>query len=183
MDRPVRLTTERLLLRLFTMDDVGDVLEYSKDPEWARYQKNIPPHPFSRKDASALVAMFSAPSNWESHQTFAIVFGGKVIGEITLNQRVEDRNNKRSELVYSLSRQHWGKGLMTEAGQAVVNWAFQTYSFNRMFTTCDPRNVGSCRVLEKLGMSREGLLRNHVIWQGEVRDVMYYGILRAGWKA
>ena len=64
MDRPVRLTTERLLLRLFTMDDVGDVLEYSKDPEWARYQKNIPPHPFSRKDASALVAMFSAPSNW-----------------------------------------------------------------------------------------------------------------------
>ena len=111
------------------------------------------------------------------------MFGGKVIGEITLNQRVEDRNNKRSELVYSLSRQHWGKGLMTEAGQAVVNWAFQTYSFNRMFTTCDPRNVGSCRVLEKLGMSREGLLRNHVIWQGEVRDVMYYGILRAGWKA
>ncbi len=185
-DRPSKLTTERLLLRPFTLDDVDDVLEYTNDPEWARYQVNIPPVPYSRKDAEALVDMFSDSSNW-THigilRIFAIVLEGKVIGEIGINQREEDRKNERIEIVYSLSRQHWGKGLMTEAALAVMNWAFQTCSFNRMYAYCDPRNVGSRRVLEKLGMKREGQLRSHLKWNGEFRDQLYYGILRAEWKA
>ena len=185
MDRPVILTTERLLLRPFTLDDVGDVLEYTNDPEWARYQVNIPPLPYTRKDTEALVAMFSNPAQWVKIgmlQMFAIVFDGKVIGNICLNQRDEDRKNERVELAYSLSRQHWGKGLMTEAARAVMNLAFQTYSFNRMFAYCDPRNVRSRRVLEKLGMKREGQLRSHLKWNGEFRDQAYYGILRSEWK-
>jgi len=197
MNRPIKLTTERLLLRPFTLDDVGDVLEYNNDPEWARYQVNIPPHPFTRKDAETLVAMFSNPSSWEiGHpglpssgsgagllQIFAIVLEDKVIGEICLSQRDEDCQNERAELAYSLSRRHWGKGLISEAARAVINWAFQTYSFNRMFATCDPRNIRSCRVLEKLGMKREGQLRSHLKWNGELRDQLYYGILRDEWKA
>ncbi len=179
-ERPV-IETERLKLRPFTVNDVGDLLEYTNDPEWARYQVNIPPHPYTRKDAEALVAMFSDPSNWETLQIFAIVLEGRVIGEICLNQRDEDRQNERAELVYSLSRQHWGKGLMTEAAWALINWAFQTYSFNRMFATCDPRNIRSIRVMEKLGMSQEGILRNHLKWNGELRDVMYFSILRHEW--
>ena len=185
MYRPVELRTERLLLRPFTLDDVGDVLEYTNDPEWARYQVNIPLLPYSRKDAETLVAMFSDPAKWVKIgmlQMFAIEFERKVIGEIHLNQRDEDRQNERVELVYSLSRQHWGKGLMTEAARAVMNWAFNTYSFNRMFACCDPRNIGSRRVLEKLGMKREGQLRSHLKWNDEFRDQQYYGILRAEWK-
>jgi ribosomal-protein-alanine N-acetyltransferase len=183
MDRPIKLTTERLLLRPFTMDDVEDVLEYTNDPVWARYQINIPPVPYTRKDAETLVAMFSDPPKWEGIlQIFAITLKGKVIGEIVLNQRDEDRKNEQTELAYSLSRQHWGKGLMTEAARAVMNWAFQTYSFNRMYAYCDPRNIGSWRVLEKLGMKREGQLRSHLKWNGEFRDQLYYGILHAEWK-
>ena len=196
MDRPIKLTTERLLLRLFTMDDVEDVLGYINDPEWAEYQVNIPPVPYTRKDAETLVTMFSDPSYWETGhpelpstangagllQIFAVVFEGKVIGEIALNQRDEDRRNERVELAYSLARKHWGKGLMTEAARAVMNWAFQTYSFNRMFAWCDPRNIGSWRVLEKLGMKREGQLRSHLKWNNEFRDQLYHGILRAEWE-
>jgi RimJ/RimL family protein N-acetyltransferase len=186
MDRPVELTTERLLLRPFALDDVDDVLEYTNDSEWARYQVNILPVPLSRKDAKALVAMFSDPAKWVKIgllQMFAIVLEGKVIGEIALNQRDDDRQNERIELAYSLSRQHWGKGLMTEAARAVMNWAFQTYNFNRMYAYCDPRNIGSWKVLEKLGMKREGQLRSHLKWNNEFRDQLYYGILRAEWKA
>ncbi|MFC1957403.1 GNAT family N-acetyltransferase [Chloroflexota bacterium] len=72
---------------------------------------------------------------------------------------------------------------MTEAARAVMNWAFQTYSFNRMFAYCDPRNVGSRRVLEKLGMEREGQLRSHLKWNGEFRDQLYYGILLTEWES
>jgi len=197
MDRPVELTTDRLLLRPFTMDDVDDVLEYINDLEWAEYQVNIQSVPYTRKDVETLVAMFSDPSYWETGhpelpstgngagllQIFAVVFEGKVIGEVALNQRGEDRPNERAELAYSLSRQHWGKGLMTEAARVVMNWAFQTYSFNRIYAWCDPRNIGSWRVLEKLGMKREGQLRSHLKWNDEFRDQLYYGILRAEWKA
>lgn len=183
---PVELRTERLLFRPFTLDDVEDLLEYTQDPEWARFQNNIPPVPYSREDAEKIVTMFSNSSVWEKVgilQIFTIVFDNKVIGEIGVNQREEDRKNERTELVYSLSRQYWGKGLMTEAARAVMNWAFQTYSFNRMYAYCDPRNIGSRRVLEKIGMKQEGLLRGHLVWNGEVRDAMYYGILRSEWNA
>jgi len=76
----------------------------------------------------------------------------------------------------------WGKGLTPEAAHAVIKWAFQTYDLNKIYSTCDPRNERSLRVLEKLGMKQEGLLRSHINWQGEVRDVAYYGILRDEWE-
>lgn len=177
------------------MDDVGDVLEYINDTDWAEYQINIPSTRYTREDVETLVAMFSNPLFWETGhpklppngngagllQIFAIVLDERVIGEIALNQRGEDRPNERIELAYTLSSNYWNKGLMTEAAQAVMNWAFQTYSFNRLYAWCDPRNAGSWRVLEKLGMKREGQLRSHLKWNDEFRDQLYYGILREEW--
>ncbi len=193
---PVELKTERLLLRSFTMDDVDDVLEYVNDTEWAEYQVNIQQVPYTRQDVETLVEMFSEPSYWETGhpglppfsngagllQILAIVFGGRVIGEIALNQREDDLRNDRVELAYTLSRRHWNKGLTTEAARAVMNWAFQTYSFNRLYAWCDPRNTGSWRVMEKLGMKHEGQLRSHLKEGGEFRDQLYYGILRDEWE-
>jgi ribosomal-protein-alanine N-acetyltransferase len=190
------LRTPRLLLRHFSSKDVEDLMEYSADPEWARYQCNILPHPYSRRDAETLTAMFSDPASWErGHaglpscasgagllQVFAVVFESKVVADVVLNQRADDLQNERCELAYSLSRRYWGKGLITEASRAALGWAFPTFSLNRVFATCDPRNVGSWRVLEKLGMRREGHLRNHIVWQGEARDLLYYGVLRSEWK-
>lgn len=182
---PVELRTERLLLRPFIMADVDDVLDYTNDPEWSRYQVNIPPVPCSRSDVESLVSMFSDPAKWVDIgilRIFAINFKGRVIGEIALNQRDDDRRNERVEIAYTLARRHWNKGLMTEAARAAVDWAFLTYSFNRMYAYCDPRNVGSWRVLEKLGMKREGQLRSHIKWNGEFRDQLYYGMLREEWN-
>jgi RimJ/RimL family protein N-acetyltransferase len=109
----------------------------------------------------------------------AIVCNGKVIGQVYLNL---DPQNVRAELGYSLSRKHWGKGLATEAAHAVMNWGFQTYGLNKVYATCDPRNERSRRVLRKLGMTEEGLLRQHLKWQGEFRDALHYGILRSEWE-
>ena len=183
MSERVELKTNRLLLRPFTMRDVEDVFEYTQDHEWARYQVNIPPVPLSREAAEKLVNMFSNPPDSQGIlQIFAVVLDGKVVGEICLNQHEEDRRNDRFELTYTLSRQHWGKGLTTEGTRAVMNWAFKTHtSFNRMYAWCDPRNTGSWRVMEKLGMHKEGLLQQHLKWNGEYRDVLYYGILRSEW--
>lgn len=184
MNRLIELRTERLLLRRYKPDDMDDLIEYANSPGWERYLVNVP-YPYTRQVAEKFLTMFMDVAKWEQEgilANFAIVLERKVIGEVYLNQRAYDRENERAEIGYSLSSLHWGKGLMTEAARAVVNWAFQTYSFNRMFATCDPRNVGSWRVLEKLGMKREGQLRSHLKWNGEFRDQLYYGILRAEWE-
>ena len=194
-EKAVELKTERLLLRPFLMDDVDDVLEYVNDREWAEYQVNIQPAN-TRKDIETLVEMFAGPEYWENGHPglppsgngagllmiFAVVFDGSVIGEIALNQRGEDRPNDRIEIAYSLSRRYWNKGLMTEGARAVLDRAFCTYDFHRMYAWCDPGNTGSRRVLEKLGMKREGLLRHHIKWEGEFRDQLFFGLLRSEWE-
>ena len=173
MVKPIEIKTERLLLRPFRMSDVDDWLEITADHEWARYQINIPPVPLSRTQAEELTAMFSDTAAWEKIgllQIFAIVLDGKVIGEIALNRREDDRPNERVEIAYSLVRRYWNRGIMTEAARSVMDWAFQTYSFNRLYAWCDPRNTGSWRVTEKPGMQRESLLRRHNKWDGRHPD-------------
>ena len=176
---PPIIKTERLILRPFTISDVNDVFEYASDPEWGEYLVNVP-QPFAFEDAEKFVVRFSNTTSWEKIPMFAIVFNDKVIGEIYLNDL--DLQNKQAELGYSLSHIYWGKGLTQEAARAVIDWAFQTYNLNKIYAILDPRNERSLRVLEKLGMVQEGLLRNHKIWQDEVRDVSYYGILRGELK-
>ncbi len=165
MDKAVELTTNRLSLRPLNLYDIDDIYEYTNDPEWARYQVNIPSVPFSRNTVEELVTMFSNPPDSQGIlQMFAIVYDGKVIGEICLNQHDEYLCSDRCEIIYALSRIFWGKGLMTEAVKAVMNWAFSTHqNLHRMYACCNPKNIGSQRVLEKLGLSGRvnyGITRN-----------------------
>jgi len=179
MGVPVEVRTVRLLLRPFRLNDASDVFEYASDPEWARYLVNIP-QPFTMRDAEEFVARFSDLASWDTFPMFAITLETKVIGEIYLNTL--DLLHERAELGYSLSRDHWGKGLTPEAAHAVMDWAFQKHNLNKIYSTCDPRNERSRRVLEKIGMVQEGLLRSQIKWHSEFRDVVYYGVLRHEWK-
>jgi ribosomal-protein-alanine N-acetyltransferase len=197
MNTTPELKTSRLLLRQFTPDDVDDVLEYVNDQEWAQFQVNIQPAPYTREDIETLVDMFSHPSYWETGHPglppmgtgagllmiFAVVLDGHVIGEIALNRREQDLPNDRVEIAYTLSRKYWNRALTTEAARAAMDWVFQNYDINRLYAWCDPRNTGSWRVMEKLGMKREGLLRSHLKEDGEFRDQLFYGILRSEWEA
>jgi [ribosomal protein S5]-alanine N-acetyltransferase len=185
MDKTAELKTERLVLRPFRMSDIDDVLEYTQDPEWGRYQSGIPPVPLSRESAEKLMAMFTDPGKWAALgiiRIFAITLNGKAIGEMGLNQREEERENELAEIIYTLSHKFWNKGYVTEAALSAMDWLFQNYRINKLYAYCDPRNTGSWRVMEKLGMKREGQLRSHMKWNGEYRDKLYYGILRDEWQ-
>jgi [ribosomal protein S5]-alanine N-acetyltransferase len=185
MEKPVELKTERLLLRPFRMTDVDDVIAYTQDPEWARYQTGIPPTPFSHESAEKLLEMFCSPEKCKAMgilQVFAITLNGKVIGELGLNQRTEEQAANMAEIIYTLWSRYWNKGYTTEAAQAAMDWVFSNHSINKLYAYCDPRNTGSWRVMEKLRMKREGQLRQHALWNGEYRDKLYYGILRDEWE-
>jgi RimJ/RimL family protein N-acetyltransferase len=179
MHETIELKTARLLLRPFQIRDADDVFEYAGDAEWAKYQVNIP-QPFTRNEAEKFVTFFSNPKQWAEVAMFAMVLQNKVIGQVYLTQL--DLINERAEIGYMLSRSLWGQGLATEAAQALLDWSFLNLNLNKIFATCDIRNTGSWRVMEKLGMSREGLLRSQFKWQGEFKDEYYYGILRKEWE-
>ena len=176
MTGPVRLTTARLLLRPFETADADAVFDYASDAEWARYLENVP-QPFTRSDAEQRVARNMGES-WETHPTWAIVLDGVVVGDIVL---MIDLRNEIGELGYELSRQHWGKGLVVEAAEAVIDWGFRERGLAKVFAQCDLRNTRSLRVMEKLGMTREGVLRSNSKVHGQRVDDVFYGLLRHEW--
>ena len=102
-------------------------------------------------------------SSWETKPKFAIVLGGKGVGSIGVTV---DQKNEIASVGYRIAREHWGKGLMPEAAKAVIGWAFREYGLAKVYTWTDSTNTQSQRVMEKLGMTREGVLRSH----GKGRD-------------
>lgn len=84
-------------------------------------------------------------------------------------------------LGYVLARSEWGKGFCTEAAQALVDRAFNEWGVYRVWAYCDVDNPASARVMEKVGMTREGILRRFALHPNvspEPRDVLVYAKVR-----
>jgi ribosomal-protein-alanine N-acetyltransferase len=82
---------------------------------------------------------------------------------------------------YVLQRESWGRGFATEAATAIVSWAFTLPQVYRVWATCDAENLASARVLEKAGLSREGVLRRYAVRPQigpEPRDAWVYAKVR-----
>lgn len=89
---------------------------------------------------------------------------------------------RSAKLGYCLDDAAWGQGLATEATGAVLHWAFATQDLNRVEADVDTRNTASARVLEKLGFTLEGTLREDCIVDGEISDSWVFGLLRREWR-
>ena len=98
--------------------------------------------------------------------------------------RIEIRSaaNGSGDLGYVLDRRHWGHGYTTEATRALVAFGFGHLALHRIWATCDVDNHASARVLEKLGMRREGRPRQSVRRRGEWRDSYLYATLQPEWR-
>ena len=175
MIEPVRIRTERLILRPFELSDVDDVLAYASDPEWSRFL--TAPNPYTSEHARDYVDQ-NISADWEKEAVFAIEYAGKVIGSVGL--RINSPNS-RAELGYAIARTHWNRGLMSEAVQGLVEWGFDHLGLAKISSFADVENIASWRVMEKIGMTREGTLRSHGVIRGVRQDYHYYGILRCEW--
>jgi ribosomal-protein-alanine N-acetyltransferase len=175
---PETIETERLGLRPVTLEDVEDILTFATDVEWAHY---LPvPQPYTRRDAEEFVAS-QILLDREQTASWGIVLDGAVIGGINLRM---DSENHACELGYSVAREYWGQGFATEAARAVIDAAFESLpDLNKVRAMADLRNVASQRVMEKVGMTREGILRQNRLFRGEHVDEVWYGLLRSEWEA
>lgn len=178
MAQSVVLQTARLSLRPYQFGDVEAILAYACDPSWSRFLPLVP-EPYTRSDAERFVAE-SVLVDFETHPRWAIVHDDAVSGGVDL--RV-DHGRNLAELGYSLAPWLWGQGLTVEAAGAVINWAFLAFGLAKIAARADWRNRQSWRVMEKLGMQREGILRSVRIHRGERFDEVWYGLLRGEWEA
>jgi [ribosomal protein S5]-alanine N-acetyltransferase len=180
MNRWFPLQTERLLLREIRAEDETDVHDYASDPEVARLMIWGP----NTREATRefLTRALAAQLQWPRPNVgLAIELRSerRLIGSIEL--RISDEANRTADFGYVLNRKYWGHGYMTEAARAVLNVAFNELQLHRVWATCHVRNRASLRVMEKLGMRREGLFLKNAMEKGEWRDTYLYAILAEEW--
>lgn len=173
---PECIQTARCLLRPFRPADADDVHAYRSDLEVVRYLQVA--QPFRRDDADVFVAT-QVLSDWHERCVWAMEQDGRVVGGVSLRSA---RGKRRAEVGYELARWLWGRGLMTEAVSAVIDEAFLRLPLIKITATATAANARSIRLLEKLGMQREAMLRQHWVHRGRVLDEVRYGILRDEWQ-
>ncbi len=151
---PERIVTKRLILRRPKPEDGPAKYENSRDPAVNRYM-GWTPHA-TLQDAIYHVERTAA--RWVNGEEYSWVITEKpsdvAIGSIACHPQ-----EHAVELGYVLAKNQWGKGYATEAAKAVFEWVVAQQDVFRVWANCDIENVASMRVLEKLGMSREGVLR------------------------
>jgi ribosomal-protein-alanine N-acetyltransferase len=170
------LHTDRLRLRPFTSADAdalfalhsnAHVLRYWDSPPWTE-----------RARAERFVATCRGLAEEGSGARLAIdrISDGVFVGWCSLTRW--NPAFRSASLGYCLDDAAWGRGYATEAGRAVLQWAFDTLDLNRVQAETDTRNTASAHVLEKLGFVREGTLREDCVVDGVVSDSWVYGLLR-----
>ncbi|MBP3078357.1 acetyltransferase [Streptomyces sp. 604F] len=107
--------------------------------------------------------------------------GNAVVGMGVLH--VRSHTQRQGEVSYVVHPRVWGQGIGTEIGRSLISLGFDRWGLHRIHATCDPRNRGSSRVLEKLGMTYEGHHR-HTAWiRDGWRDSLVFSILEEEWRA
>ena len=177
MRPPETFATERLLLRVPRPADAPAVFEgYAQDAEVVRYLV-WRPHRSLRETEQFLE---TCAANWASGDYFpwavTLKDGGELIGMIGLHP-----HEFKPSVGYALARRFWGRGFAAEALRPVVAWALAQPGIFRVWALCDVENRASARVLEKAGMTREGLLRRctmHPNASDEPRDCYCYSVVK-----
>ena len=133
---------------------------------------------FSKRDAEAVIARHLLADKSE-RQVWAITLEDTPVGAVSINFA---KQNKVSELGYSVKKSLWGQGIAREAALSVVNASFEAYSqLQRIQANIHPGNEGSIRVALAIGMEYEGTLKSYAFVNGEVADEAIYAITRKLW--
>ena len=174
---PESFATSRLLLRRSRDSDAAALFAYGSDPEVARYADW--PQLASLDDAQRAVER--AAGRWASGEEYAwrltVPPDDTPVGGVACSL-----DGHRAELGFLVHRRLWGRGYATAAAQAVFRWIASLPHVHRIQATCDIENSASARVLEKLGMRRECVLRRWAVRPNlpgkPVRDALLFAWVR-----
>ena len=180
MTQQPTITTARLILRPFYISDATRIKQLAGNRAIADTTLNIP-HPYEDGMAEQWISTHQSKLEAGESVQFAITLrhSETLIGALGIEMVAR---YDRAEIGYWIGRPYWSKGYCTEAGHAVLRYGFQALNLNRIHAAHFKRNPASGRVMEKLGMVREGIARQHIKKWEMYEDLVQYGIIKADWE-
>lgn len=176
----MELHTPRLILREFRASDFDALWEYQSHPETHRFERDIP----SKEEVDRFLRNVQ---DWARQQPrtryiFSVTVkpDDRVIGHLHLSSQNSEINEW--ETGWAIHYNLWGKGYASEAACAVLDFAFGELGVHRVVAFCNVHNTASARVMQKIGMQQDGLLRGTRWWNGDWCDEYVYGILERDWE-
>lgn len=175
------IVTERLILRRFTENDAENMFHnWANDPEVTKYLR-WPPHSDVEVSRKLIRQWISEYVNLDKYEwAIALKENNAVIGSIGIFGVSEV--DESAEIGYCIGRAWWAKGIMTEALKAVIVFGMEQVGFNRLEADHSIHNPASGRVMQKAGMTFEGIARQKYKCTLGFQDCKLYSILKDEYK-
>jgi len=176
------LIGDRIVLRRFRPGDLTAFVAYRSDPDVARYQSWDAPYSRAGGERMITALLGRHPDTAGEWFQFAMVLRatGGFIGDCAAGIPADDP--RRAEIGFTLATPYQGHGYATEAARMLLGYLFDGRGKHRVTACCDPRNTASARVLGRLGMRREGHLRESTWAKGEWTDDLLFAMLDHEWR-
>lgn len=171
-----QLETGRLLIRRLRMDDAAAMLDMLSDPETVQYWGRPVMTELQQAEQYTRENLRWMEDGHCLYWAIEEKASGQMIGTCTLFKL--DIDNRRGEIGYLLNRAYWHRGLMSEALQSVIDYAFRDLQLHRLEADTDPENAASIRLLENFGFQREGLFRDRWRVHGRWCDSLMMGLVQ-----
>ncbi len=152
------ITTSRLLIRPFQEQDYTSLFDYLSNPDVYRFE---PGEPITIEKAKQLTCKRA-----QSTDFLAVILTctQEMVGHLYFKQ-IEPKRFSTWELGYIFNPRFYNQGYATEASRALVQYGFKEFGIHRVIAHCNPENIASWRVLEKIGMRREGHFTKNVFFR------------------
>ena len=176
----MQLITSRLILRDFLATDFNSLRELEAHPDTYYFEQANPSEETTRVQLEKMMEHQGITPRRYYRLAITIPPKDDVIGRITLahiNEAIREW-----EFGWAIHPQEWGKGYATEAASRMMEFAFKELGVHRIIAMCHELNKASVRVMERLSMQQEGLLRETRWWHEDWHNELVYSILDHEWK-
>lgn len=172
------LIGERVVLRPFRETDADDLYAYASDPEVVAFMLWR-----AHRDRGESLAHIQNCQEGYTRGWYPLAVADKASDRLvgSFDLRVISAGHRTGEIGYVLSRATWGTGINVEAGALILELGFDRIGLNRIQASCDIENRRSYRTLEKMGLTREGILRQYRVRGGQSHDHYMYSMLKREW--
>jgi [ribosomal protein S5]-alanine N-acetyltransferase len=175
----MELITSRLFLREFVTGDYQALRDLDSRPEMYTYERDLPSEAETRKSLDEFIQNQREEPRITYKFAITIPPNETAKGMLKLSRQWDEI--REWEVGWAMHPEEWGKGYAVEAAGEVMDWAFKEMNVHRIVAFCHTGNLASVRVMEKLGMHQDGLLRETRWLRGRWWDEYVYSILEREW--
>ncbi|MBN2434988.1 MAG: GNAT family N-acetyltransferase [Spirochaetes bacterium] len=181
----VAIQTERLIIRDNIKKDLNDLYELTSDPVAMRFMKSTKIESMCEAKENLKQSINESKKMNREKYYFAMVNknSDEYIGAIGYTVEAVYPQGKLVELGYFIKQKYWRMGYTTEAGSAVIKYAFEKDNVIKVIAACLKENSASENTMIKLGLQKEGELVNHQFHENIWKTRVFYGLLKEDFLA